>query len=282
MHAGLTPYISFVLKVPLRLVLSCSPIRHRIEFEIISKYYDDLGIVVPLPGGIKCPLVSPQHWVSFDNIFCEGEYDNLLETIPLPRTWLDLGCHAGHFTLLLASLWARRKESLTWRALLIDADSRSKEVIKKIITVNHFHSNQISFLHGAISEETTEVMFCQNLYMTSEIAPRTSRTFRSHRVSCINEADILKQMPPPYDLVKVDVEGAEYDLLTCYTGILSHTRHLIFEWHSWHRGGAGREQLVALAGRLGFHIVGEEHSDRIIRRNGQPERCGTILMENRG
>jgi FkbM family methyltransferase len=282
MRWGLKERIFCVLKAPLRLMLSCSPLRRRIVFEINSKYYADLGIVVPLPGGILCPIVSAQHWVSFNNIFCEGEYDNLLENIPLPKTWLDLGCHAGHFTLLLASLWARREESLSWRALLVDADSRSKEVITKIRTLNHFDSRQISFLHGAISEETTEVMFNQNLHMKSEIAPKMSRDFRSHRVSCIREADILSQMPPPYDLVKMDIEGAEYDFFICYAGILSQARHLIFEWHSWHRGGDGREHLVALARKLSFRIVRESHSDRVIQRNGQPERCGTMLMENTG
>jgi FkbM family methyltransferase len=281
MRAGLTKCISSGLKAPLRLLLSCAPIRRRIVFEIERRYYEDLGIVVPLPGGIKCPIVSEQHWVSFDHIFCEGEYDNFLKNIPLPRTWLDLGCHAGHFTLLLASLWARREKSVSWRALLIDADTRSKEVIAKINALNHFDSNQISFLHGAISGETTEVMFHQNLYMTSEIAPKTSRESGARRVSCIREGDILNQIPPPYDLVKVDIEGAEYDFFTCYTSVLSQAKRLIFEWHSWHRGGAGREQLVALAGRLGFRIVQECRSDRVIQRNGHPERCGTMLMENR-
>jgi FkbM family methyltransferase len=282
MRSRLTKGISSVLKAPLRVMLSCAPIRRRIVFEIARKYYDDLDIVVPLPGGIKCPMVSEQHWVSFDNIFCEGEYDGLLEDIPLPKTWLDLGCHAGHFTLLLASLWARQKDTPGWRALLIDADSRSKEVIKRINSLNHFDSQQISFLHGAISEETTEVMFSENLHMTSEIALKTSREIRAHRVACIREPDILNRMPPPYDLVKVDIEGAEYDFLKCYTGILSQARYFIFEWHSWHRGGAGREQLVGLAERLDFRVLSECHSDRVIQRNGQPERCGTILMENRG
>jgi len=282
MRSRFTKGISSVLKAPLRVMLSCAPIRRRLVFEIARKYYDDLDIVVPLPGGIQCPMVSEQHWVSFDNIFCEGEYDSLLGNIPLPKTWLDLGCHAGHFTLLLASLWARQKVSPSWRALLIDADSRSKEVIKKISLLNHFDSQQISFLHGAISEETTEVLFCENVHMTSEIAPKTSREFYGHRVACIREDDIRNQMPPPYDLVKVDIEGAEYDFLKSYTGILSQAGYLIFEWHSWHRGGAGREQLVGMAERSGFRVLRECHADRVIQRNGQPERCGTMLMENIG
>jgi FkbM family methyltransferase len=274
--------ISAALKAPLRAMLSYAPIRRRIVFEIAREYYGDLGIVVPLPGGIQCPIVSQQHWVSFDNIFCEGEYDGLLEKIPLPKTWLDMGCHAGHFTLLLASLWARRKDSPSWRALLVDADSRSKQAIARINSLNHFDSQRINFLYGAISEEPAEVIFSENLHMTSEIASKTSRQSQARLVPSVHECDILNRVPPPYDLVKLDIEGAEYDFFKCYTGVLSQARYLIFEWHSWHRAGGGREHLVELVERLGFRFLAECHSDRIIQRNGQSERCGIILMENKG
>src|SRR6516225_9887795 len=46
-----------------------------------------------------------------------------------------------------------------------------------------------------------------DVHMTSEIALKKSRGFRTHRVACIREDDILNPMPLPYDLVKVDIGG---------------------------------------------------------------------------
>ena len=271
--------IRSVLKFPLRALLGFTPFRKRVIFELVRNYYADLNIVVPLPHGIKCPIASQEHWVSYENVFSEHEYDDLLKGIPLPGTWLDLGCHAGHFSLLLASHCAEKGDRANWRCLLVDPDSRVQESIRQITVCNGFTPAQMMFLPGAISATGKDLIFSENLYMTSEIASPDSKGTR-RVVGCVRQEDILNRMEPPYDLIKLDIEGAEYDFFLSYDRILSKTKYLLFEWHSWHRGGGGKTQLVEMAEQSGFRFLGENHCDRVVYRNGREEKCGTILMEN--
>jgi hypothetical protein len=65
--------------------------------------------------------------------------------------------------------------------------------------------------------------------------------------------NITAQLVPPYDLIKVDIEGAEFVLLETMGDLLVQARHLVIEWHGWNDGGAAAEARVAKAARqLGF------------------------------
>ena len=269
-----------LLKFPFVAALGYGPLRKRIVSEIVQKHYEDLNVVVPLPGGVCCPIVSLEHWVSFDNIFCEREYDRLLFSIPLPRSWLDVGCHAGHFTLRLASLWAESGDRFGWRALLIDADSRSASAVEKIIANNQFELNRIVFLHGAIADRSINIQFSENAYMTSEIVPDTSVGQWINSVAVIHEEAILNRLNPPYDLIKLDIEGAEFDFFNAYTRLLSQSKHVICEWHSWHPGGGGKAQLIKMAQKTNFQLLAECDTERVVQRNGRLEQCGLILLKN--
>ena len=57
-------------------------------------------------------------------------------------------------------------------------------------------------------------------------------------VEILKQNDISKWMPPPYDLIKCDIEGAEWELLNWhYDELVSQTKYILLKWHSWHNGG---------------------------------------------
>ena len=62
-------------------------------------------------------------------------------------------------------------------------------------------------------------------------------------------------MPGPYDLVKVDIEGGEYEFLSHYKEVLAQAKYLILEWHDWHSGGGGAMQIKNLAEEQGFKLI---------------------------
>jgi FkbM family methyltransferase len=225
---------------------------------------------VPLANGLVCPVTSLEHWVSYENIFCEKEYDALLAKMPLPVRWIDLGCHAGHFTLRLAML-----QRTPWSALLVDADSRSAPAVRAMIEANRFDAASVKFLHAAIGESGDDVAFAENVYMTSEATRGAARAVRR-----LLPEEMLAKFLPPYDLVKLDIEGAEFAFFKSYEPVLRRTRRVLFEWHSWQPGGGGKAQLIAMAEQLGFRFVGEQHAERTLRRDGKPVTAGLVLMEN--
>jgi hypothetical protein len=51
-------------------------------------------------------------------------------------------------------------------------------------------------------------------------------------VPCLSDGDLQRAFPPPYDLIKVDIEGAEYDFVARYPGVCAAARALVVEWHA--------------------------------------------------
>src|SRR5271167_3626489 len=91
-----------IIKLPLTLALRMPFIRKRAAYHFRTDYYPDLEVNIPLGDGFWCPLLTQDSVHSFGEIFVAHEYGSFLDEIPLPRRWIDLGCHAGYFSLYLA------------------------------------------------------------------------------------------------------------------------------------------------------------------------------------
>ena len=51
------------------------------------------------------------------------------------------------------------------------------------------------------------------------------------KVSVLMPEDILNWHQPPYDLLKCDIEGAEWEVFEHYSEILKSTKFILVEWH---------------------------------------------------
>src|SRR6186713_1284062 len=83
----------------LRTILGWNWLRKRVAFALRQSYYEAFEIRVPLVAGLTAPVVSQEAWLSFSEIFLQGEYAAVWRAVPLPDRWIDLGCHAGYFSL---------------------------------------------------------------------------------------------------------------------------------------------------------------------------------------
>jgi FkbM family methyltransferase len=276
-----SPFIKTALAVPLRLALRWRRLRARLFFELWRDYYDELGVSIPLPRGLRCPITSPEHWASYENIFAEREYDPLLAVIPLPERWVDMGCHAGHFSLRLLALHAEAGTRDRATALLVDADPRVAPAIAALREANGMSAERFQFLHAALGGEGGEVIFGQGRQMTSEAVRSGVDYEKLHRVPRLDPAAMRAAFAPPYDLVKLDVEGAEFFFLRDFAPVLVETRYLLFEWHSWQPGGGGREELLRMVAEKGFDMIGELHGEREVPHRGGVGRAGVVLLKNR-
>ncbi|MBX9879502.1 MAG: FkbM family methyltransferase [Candidatus Obscuribacterales bacterium] len=270
---------------PLRAMLDIPDVRRRVIFDLKQRYFDELEIEVPLGFGLKAPITSQEFWVSFEEIFFEREYKLLLENVItekyFPQRWLDLGCHAGYFSLWLA--YERIKSGLTindCRVLLIDPDPNVADQVRKLITTNRLESS-FQFLPVAISKDSGQTKFAVRSFMSSSLAELRDEKADIHSVKSVNTKELISYMSPPYDLIKVDIEGAEFDFMTAYEEIFKSAKHVILEWHSWHTGGGGRQQLHELALANNFRVLSEFTSPRTITIKGKPETCGMFLLENK-
>ena len=97
------------------------------------------------------------------------------------------------------------------------------------------------------------------------------------RVPSIGAGEIASLFPPPYDLIKIDIEGAEYDFLRNYGELACHASHLLVEWHSNDRDGSGERELRALCAGNKFRCVAEIRERREVQVNGSWHSSGVQL-----
>lgn len=235
-----------------RALLSPSWFRRRILFELSQRFYPEIRHRVPVGKGLSATVTHPDHWHSFEEVFFTDEYRSLWNHIQPPGRFLDLGCHAGYFTLLVYLERVSQGLSLP-QALLIDGDARSEIAVEYLRKVNKWESDTIQFLHGAIAgSQTNTVSFVERDCMSSGLDRLSSRKGQIRLLPVLHEAELLDRFPPPYDLIKVDIEGSEFELLRDYPNLMRSTSALLLEWHSWHQGGGGMSQLIEMASQLGF------------------------------
>ena len=253
--------------------------RKRAIFHLKQFYYRELGFCVDLGYGYRCPIAEASAQYSFTEIFFDDEYASVFKLIKLPDRWLDLGCHYGFFSLYVA--WMRRRQSnnSSFEALLVDADSRIRNGLSSLLSLNNL-SSHFSFLHGAIASGNGFVDFSQQDVMSSSLAQLHADSKSAHltNVPIIDYLMILNAFPPPYDLVKIDIEGGEYDFLLSYGQVLAQAKHLVIEWHSWHRGGGSSDQIRSMAESHGFHFRKEIQPPKDCGEEDSNLRVGVFLF----
>ena len=243
-----------LVKAPLRGALAVAAIRRRAIFELRQHYYGDLDLGVPLGHDLTCPLAFADAWSSFAEVFVRDSYGAALDRLGLPDRWLDLGCHAGYFSLYV--VWRRALAGCrgAGSALLLDADSRVEEPVKQLIAQNSL-ATALRFAHGAIGTGQGIRKFRERSFMSSSVADLGDRDGRITAVPVITAADLLRQFPSPYDLVKVDIEGGEYEFAESYHDVITEAAALLVECHGGDHKGRGRSWLSDELGRRGFESM---------------------------
>lgn len=267
-------------EIPQEALLAIKPWRLKLLLKAQQKYYDELDITVPLSFDLKCPIHFAEAWWSFSEIFIQQECAAVFDLVPLPDRWLDIGAHAGFFSLYVIWLRAKRRQANDFSALLIDADRRVEPAVNKLRSLNNLLS-QIKFKHGAISRGHGAQPFILRSHMASSLKRLSDLAGIEEIVERIDPGDILATLPAPYDLIKLDIEGAEYDFFVSYKPVIERAKYILLEWHSWHTGGGGFDQLSSLAQDLGLAPISEVTAPHKVFFNAAEAECGVILYRNR-
>jgi FkbM family methyltransferase len=164
-------------------------------------------------------------------------------------------------------------------ALLVDADSRVSPGVERLINLNELGS-QFKYLYGAISEGNGQVDFVEQDFMSSSLDRLVADNAGSaiKEVPIIDQNVILSTLPPPYDLIKIDIEGGEYDFLLGYEQVLKNANILLVEWHSWHRGGGSGKQIQHIAESYGFYLKKIVQDPKSCGEPGSNREVGVFLF----
>jgi FkbM family methyltransferase len=247
------------------LLATFPKLRSRFAHAFQTDFFTDIEVALPVGGNLWAPLPFHDAYDSFSEIFILKEYHDFL---PANKTFdkiLDFGAHFGYF-----SLWMQtRQPERPLKALLVEPDERSQMAIDDLVQRNGL-SNRFQYISAAVGPKEKEtIAFHSRPFMASSAFEGKEDEDLPTRKRILREDEILDRCSPPFDLVKVDIEGSEWSLLRDYEGILRNTRRLLLEWHSWHNGGGGLPQIKERLSELGFRIEKESTPQPATGRGGE-------------
>lgn len=266
-----------LLKFPLRTALKSRRLRGILSYEL--QQVEEFELQVPLSHGFSCPLVGRDSVYSFSEIFLAEEYGDFLSHIPMPTRWIDFGCHAGYFSLFLAWQAMARNGARESRACLIDADPRVSPAIHRLFAINAIE-NQWMHLNGAIADPAQGTCSFHVRSVMASSCAEGSEGATLVTVPVLAPSLIVEKFAPPYDLIKVDIEGAELALIQFYGDVLRQSRHIIIEWHQWD-GQDAREKIDIGLVALGFQRIQVLRESRPTTMNSKTLHAGTDLYVNK-
>ncbi len=236
-----------IVKALLKALLGIGPLRRRLVFAFRHEHFDWLDVRLPVDDTHKAVLASLEATESFSEIFVRQAYAPVLQKTGLPTRFLDLGCHYGLFSLYLAT----QADGADLQGLLVDGDARVRDGVEKLLTINP-GLDGCRFVHGVVGQGSGDTTFYLRPGMGSSSENPNDNQGVASTTRIISEAEMLELLPPPYDLVKVDIEGGEGDFLAHYPRVLSQAKHLLIEWHSWNAAGLSQDALCETVARCGL------------------------------
>ena len=190
----------------------------------------------------------------FFEVFAAGCYRRLVA--PCNGVVADLGANIGAFTLD----WAQRNPRA--RVHVYEPDPATCAILRENVTANRLDA-RVTIWNDAVAYSDGQISFARNAL---SLGSRTGRGALS--VSGVSLATVVERAGGSLDLLKVDVEGAEADLLEGGAAVLPHVRHIVGEYHEQLMPGVRARIEAALR---------PSHLCRI----AQSRRCGSMFRAER-
>lgn len=253
------------------LILGIGFVRKKILFKLKHKYFHELGHSIPVESDYWAHLMEKDSYDSFSEIFIKQEYLKFLPDERISRI-LDIGAHYGYF-----SLWLQSKHpEIELSSLLVEPSPRCTLSLKNLVQQKKL-GGRFTYLQGAIGLPGTQsTAFYDRAHMAGS-RTSSSQSEKSILVRSLSETDFMENLEPPYDLIKCDIEGSEWEFVNNYKNLIKKSKYLLLEWHSWHEGGGGFPQIEKLLNSLDFRVICSSEPVPAVGRKGE---VGLILLKN--
>jgi FkbM family methyltransferase len=197
--------------------------------------YRRLAGIVPcvLPDVARGALVLRNKWqvASLRDVFLSSHYWRLFDQLDAPPSFIvDLGGHCGHFVVLCELVLEERFGASDARYLVVEGLPELVDNIRSTVADTGLAS-RCTIVHGLVGKREGSAQLKSgrsNLLEASVVMGQGEQ--RGGQVAYV---DLLKHIPDgvTIDILKVDIEGSEYDLLANYPTLLERTRVVAMEVH---------------------------------------------------
>jgi FkbM family methyltransferase len=232
------------------------------------------------PSDLYLQIRDRGAWSSASEIFLARVYDPFYRHLSEVRHWVDIGCNQGFFSFgLLDHLFLREGRFPETRAFLGDANescvAHARAAIEHNGLLGKWRCERV-----VIGPPDAIVRFKQhkdslhsNIFGRGH-GPRTSRLPTTDISRTLTHESNL------FDLIKMDIEGAEKFLFQHHLNFLKRFRFGLCEWHTPMFSG---QELNDHLQRLNWRVVelcssGVEYD--LKRGNSWTSPLGTVLWEN--
>jgi FkbM family methyltransferase len=182
-----------------------------------------------LPNNGRVTLENKYEVASFQDVFCHPFYWQLFQLInEPPNLVVDCGAHCGHFTILADICFRSKFNVVNTEYVLIEPNPYLLAVIRKNITDANIsmRSQIIPGLLGSTQGHDTLWVNPKN-YLSASLQP--SEGAKPHQVPYINLLETIGDRA--IDVMKIDIEGGEYNFISENPQILQKVNLLLLELH---------------------------------------------------
>jgi FkbM family methyltransferase len=170
--------------------------------------------------------LQPEHFGMVKGILQDGEYNNLPLPAP-PKTIMDLGANIGLAALVLHDHHPQAQ------FCCVEADPRNHELLLRNLSTNSVPAQIVAAAvgpePGLLSLRFGQDSTCSTLIDESMIHPGLHEQIT---VPIVTMVELLKTMGwQRVDLLKIDIEGAEEDLLKSSPSWLEYVGTIVMEIH---------------------------------------------------
>lgn len=182
-----------------------------------------------LPSGLKVTLASWAEWVTYNDIFVDGEYDvpirHAVKHAKPGDVVLDIGGNVGYFALRMADFWVRERSAEDLRIVGVEGSPETYALLQARLDQEAL-AGRVDYRFGLAGERSGEAKIC-----TSEFHVTNSIVTGDGSGTSVPFLDLTKVVPEDarIALIKCDIEGAEMMFVENYPDLLRRTDSIVIE-----------------------------------------------------
>jgi FkbM family methyltransferase len=183
-----------------------------------------------------CDLLS--FYYASKDIFYHRIYD--FESNSDAPVVIDGGGHIGLFTLYVKCKYPKAKITV------FEPEQQSLELLRKNLAANCI--NDVKIVEAGLYKENTKLSFGSDNSDGSSI-------FAKEKDLSINVVKLSDYIKSPVDFVKLNIEGAELDVISEMSSLLYNVKELVFEYHGFPEIGQNLHKILPILADAGFRYM---------------------------
>jgi FkbM family methyltransferase len=215
-----------------------------------------------LKSGLAISVENHADWTIYNEIFVSGEYDEAIHTAEQLRNTsefkvLDLGANVGFFALRVAEVYLEKGGAgATLTIMCVEGSPRTCQELNTRLRRNSKLLPNFEIVSGLVGGRKQG-----QAYFSDEFTHygNSIRDARSNSAS-VQYIDIEEHLCPDeiIDLLKCDIEGAEFDFVEVYEELLKRTRVLVIEIHRYGKDVSALRNCLVKHGLLSRKVLRNE------------------------